>query len=379
MNAHTERLKSLLEYHQKDQQNANLACQILDLYMQLGELDEAENFANSQKAMANSPGLRFRVAKLALARGDYGSALDILEDLLTSDVDNEAVRCTKAHALLGLRRPGDVAATLAPLAGIPAARKLLARSCQQLQDHATARVHLEQALAQASEDAETLGLLALACFDTGDPEAASGFAQRCLALEPGQLEGSLATAAVALNKFDPTAALAMLRPALERWPTSGAGWSWLAQAAMLQGDFTTAREALLRATQLIPEHIGTWHLLAWCEIVMNNLAAARGAFAKAYGIDRNFGETHGGLAVVSALEGKREEAEGAIRRAKRLAPQGFAAPFAESILMAAKGDKEGTKRIIHGLLTRDLMHGKNVLKLTSGTRVRTGSASALQQ
>lgn len=63
-----------------------------------------------------------------------------------------------------------------------------------------------------------------------------------------------------------------------------------------------------------------WHGLGWCEIALNDWPAALTVFEHALLLDRTFGETHGGIGVVKALQGQREEAVESIRRARRLNP-----------------------------------------------------------
>jgi len=72
--------------------------------------------------------------------------------------------------------------------------------------------------------------------------------------------------------------------------------------------------------------------LAWCQIVKNDFVAAEASFNRSMEIDRNFGETHGGLAVVHVMQNRIDIAEPEIKRALRLNPQSFAARFAQSLL-----------------------------------------------
>lgn len=68
------------------------------------------------------------------------------------------------------------------------------------------------------------------------------------------------------------------------------------------------------------------------------LAEAEQTFRKALALDRNFGESHGGLAVVSALQGKKSEAEEGVQRALRLDPEGLSARYAEMVLSGVVND-----------------------------------------
>jgi Tfp pilus assembly protein PilF len=102
----------------------------------------------------------------------------------------------------------------------------------------------------------------------------------------------------------------------------------------------------------MPDHIGTWHVLAWIEILLGNVPAAHSAFRRALALDRNFSETHGGLAVVDALQGREAEARLHIKRALRLDRQSVAVCYAELLLLRREGKTAQAKAVIDELLAR---------------------------
>jgi Flp pilus assembly protein TadD len=81
-----------------------------------------------------------------------------------------------------------------------------------------------------------------------------------------------------------------------------------------------------------------------------DLAGAAHSFERAFAIDRTFGETHGGLALVHALRGDRLAAEESIKRATRLDPQGVSARYARSVLLLDEGRSEDAQTIVDGIL-----------------------------
>jgi Tfp pilus assembly protein PilF len=131
---------------------------------------------------------------------------------------------------------------------------------------------------------------------------------------------------------------------------------------MLAQNLPKAIEDLKNAVRYMPNHIGTWHALAWCMIVSNDLASARESFDKAMEIDHNFGETHGGLAVIAVMEGRLTEAEGLIKRALRLDPRSFAARFAQSLMLAQRGKPEVAQELIQKILKSPVMEGGESLQ-----------------
>jgi Flp pilus assembly protein TadD len=101
------------------------------------------------------------------------------------------------------------------------------------------------------------------------------------------------------------------------------------------------------------------------------MPAAQLAFENALDLDRNFGESHGGLAVVQALRGQTEEAEESIRRAHKLDPQGLSARYAQAVLSGDAADPAKFQAIVREALGahRDA-EGRSLAELVLG-RPRT--------
>ena len=96
----------------------------------------------------------------------------------------------------------------------------------------------------------------------------------------------------------------------------------------------------------MPGHVGSWHVLAWTHLISGDLGAAQKLFEHSLALNRNFAETHGGLASVAALRGDTAAAERAIKLALGLDPACLSAQFARSILIARAGDTAGASRLI---------------------------------
>jgi Tfp pilus assembly protein PilF len=133
-------------------------------------------------------------------------------------------------------------------------------------------------------------------------------------------------------------------------PNSGRAWLGLAQNQMVRSDVPQARRLLERAIQYMPGNIAAWHALAWCQLMEGDLAGAKQSFEKAYALDRTFGETHGGFALVHALRAERKEAEESIKRALRLDPQGRGARYAQSVLLMDEGQIDKARAVVDRIL-----------------------------
>ncbi|WP_170866243.1 tetratricopeptide repeat protein [Pseudomonas sp. NFACC24-1] len=135
-------------------------------------------------------------------------------------------------------------------------------------------------------------------------------------------------------------------------PECGRAWSGLARLEFNELEFDAAEEHLKTAVKFMPDHIGTWHLLAWIYILRGDSIQARRALDCSYALDRNFGETHGGLAIVDILEGMTERAQKGIRRALKLKPDGLSARYAEALLLQQAGHPEKAAQVIDQVLDR---------------------------
>jgi len=96
------------------------------------------------------------------------------------------------------------------------------------------------------------------------------------------------------------------------------------------------------------------------------MVGAEAAFNKSLEIDRNFGETHGGLAVIALLRGARAEAERLAEISLRLDRQSFAGHFAQSLLLAQQG-KEAVAQEIVGKMLDSAMPGGQSLRAQLAT------------
>jgi len=119
---------------------------------------------------------------------------------------------------------------------------------------------------------------------------------------------------------------------------------------MLRNDLPRAHEVLDHAVRAMPDHIGTWHALAWTQLLQGDSDAAEASYRNAYALDRNFGDTHGGLALIDALRGDFDSAEQGIKRALRLDPNAITARYAQTLVMEGRGDTASSETLMGELL-----------------------------
>ena len=342
----------------RDPENAPLLCDLLDALLTFGDLDAAGTRLDGiSPAMRALPGVRFREARYALQRGETARAVELLQQLLAStDTAPVGVVHDLAFAQLTLGQVHEALQTLASAQPdnadeVVAIALLKARVLHRLQQ-CEAALDALASIEAGPRLAEVQGMRALLWLDLGDTQRASAAAALALQLDPDQHEAGIAggTAALWAQRVDEST-LAFER-VLARHPDSGRAWLGLGQTRMLRGDIPAARVLLERASREMPDHIGTWHALAWCQLLEGDLAGAHKSFQLAFALDRTFGETHGGFALVHALRGERAEAEASIKRATRLDPIGRAARYAQSVLLVDDGQVEQARQIIDGILVQ---------------------------
>jgi tetratricopeptide (TPR) repeat protein len=344
------RLGRLLGYLAQDPDNLPLLQDIIDAALAAGDLPVAQTHLARARALApHDTGLRQREAHLLLAEKNYLAACGVLEHLLQVQ-PHPAIAFDLAYAnfwlgqyqsvrdLLepGLADPGapNLITTLqgdSPATGL-AALLLLLRSLHFLGDLPAAMAVQQQFAQQYAGEAEFLGVSSLLFLDNDQLEPAAQAANAAMVADSPPMEALVTSATVALGRGDLAAAKAWFEQALARNQNDGRSWSGMGLCYLVQRDMPKAQQALELAVEYMPSHIGTRHLLGWCHLLQGQTGQAQAVFQGALALDRNFGESHGALAVVQALQGQNELAKTTIRRANGLNPEGMGARFAEMLL-----------------------------------------------
>ena len=370
MSTPADELRARLQRHggylKSDPANPSLALEVAELHTRLGEFAEAESVLVT--ALGKQPAdarLRSQLATTYIAANQPEKAIELLQSLLASGEAHPALRYNLAYALLFARRAEEardqlLAAVDSPDAP-PQTRLLLARALHHCGDLEGAEKQISAHLKDQPEDAEALGVAALIHLDASHPDRARETAEHALKQNADNLGALMTLGSLALNQENQAAANDYFTRATKRHPASGRAWSGMGLTAMFGLDLDRALEDLQRAVHHMPEHIGTWHSLGWCQILKRDFAGAQQSFDRAMALDRNFGETHGGLAVVHVLQGKTELAEGEVKRALRLDPKCFSGRFAQSLLLQ-KSDPEKAQAIVQGIMSSSVVEGGEKLQ-----------------
>lgn len=363
-----DRLEAFL---QQDPCNQALLAQAFEEALRQARHERAQHhlaagLASGQETLA----WRLREAHWHLAGRDWAAAREILErlrhDPLAPVELQRAAAQDEAYAALQQGRVEEGIELLEPLMA-PLADTSTGAGPATIDTAPQAQVvwlrllhragQLDRLLAWATDRAaagrlaaDARGVASLGALDAGDLSLAETWSDASLKSHPMQLEALVARATVALGAGEQGQAEALLARATRAGVDDGRVLSTVGLAHLHGGALSEARESLERSVQLMPQHIGTWHVLAWTAFLQQDMARARAVFTLARDMDRNFAESHGGLAVVDAAEGKLDAARDGIQRAFGLDRHCMSARYAQAMLDGEAGDVAALQQLAQRLI-----------------------------
>lgn len=357
-----QNLDQLEAFLRDDPRNASLLSDIVHAAVQAGLPERARAALDGADPwFAGTNTLQHLEAMVLLAERRYAEARVVLQDVAASCVDQPGVLFNLGYACL---RSGDPLAAIEVLQPLvqhadapPATLAYLMRSHHHAGDAAGAIAAWESA-PKRLRTPEAMAVASLAHLDMEQIDAARTLSDAALAAGSRAAEALVARATVAVGDDDTARADALLAAANAQLPNDGRVFSALGVARMARGDLAEAEAALARSVALLPQHLGTWHALAWSQFLAGKLDAAGQSFGHALTLDRNFGESHGGVAVIDAMQGRADAARDGIERARRLDPHGMAFRYAEALLAGTANDPEAIRTLALRLLRqRDVTTG----------------------
>lgn len=357
-------LDRLEGYLREDPSNPGLLAECFQAALQCAEWERAAfHLGHAQALQPGNLAWALREGDLLLAQGHHERAAQVLGRLLTLGGTPPEFTDAVLHNLAWIEfQAGRFQACTDQLAGrMQDTRKpasaALARLWLRALHHSG---QVEQAVAWASAAQEqgwlpaaAAGVASLAALDADQLVLAGQWAQRALQQStPADppIEALVTQASLALARQDAAQAIALARSALQISPHDGRAWSAHALADLLAGDLPTALAHFDKALTTMPGHIGTWHGKAWAQLLSSDLAAAHSSFTSALELDRNFAESHGGLAVALALQGLGQEARHHAERALRLDASNLSGRYAQAILQGEIQDLESFQALARRLL-----------------------------
>jgi tetratricopeptide (TPR) repeat protein len=354
------RLQRLLQFVEQDSANLTLRKDAIREACDAGDWQAAHGLVDvGLQAQPLEPELLALSGLICLQTQRYPQAVHALSGAIAGGLDDVVVRYNLAFAYFMATRYDDalVLLTDAVVAQVPPMACLLrARCLHHLNRPLEAIVDCNACLEQLPGDTEAGGLLALLLYDQGRTEDARARVDTVLSKDALQREALLARASLLADSGDYHAAHGAYDTLLQAHPLCGPGWFGLAMLELRQLHKDAAYRYIRLAVARMPEHIGCWHGLAWIEILRGEIAAAQVAFQRALLLDRNLGETHGGLAVVDAMQGREPQARDNIKRAMRLNPSSMSARYAELLLLERAGKHAEARAAFDRVLAMPVPH-----------------------
>jgi tetratricopeptide (TPR) repeat protein len=350
------RLDRLLSYLGHDAGNLALRRDAVRTACDSGQWEIAREIIDAGLWLhADDPELLALSGFAHLQAQSFDAAVNDLSAALACGITAPEVRYNLAFAHFMQRQYPQAAEVLSdPLVveAVPAGLLLRARSVHHANRPEEAVADCYAYLARFPDDAEAHGLLGLILQEQKRDDEAKIHVDAALVLDSRQLEAMLALAGLYQDAGDPDSAAISLENLVAAHPHCGRGWLSLALIRLQRFETDAARQDIERATRHLPDHIGTWHVLAWTELMRGDVAAAEAAFAQAMTLDRNFAESHGGLAVVAVLQGREADARASLERALRLNRHALSARYADMLLLQRAGKHEEARRILDAILSQ---------------------------
>lgn len=351
------RFERFLGFLNSDPKNLSLRLDVIELGIECQAWDKLPQLVDDGLArFSDNASLHAHAGMLALRDQNYALACKHYDFVVAAEHARVAPSVLYNYAfarfyLAEYEQAYSILAQIDPVSEIQKSVNVLSARCLHHMGKPETAIEVLQLISAEEMDAEAQGVLALLLHETSNDADASEAANRALSLNPVQLDALLARAALEAESDRYDNARRDYIVATTAHPACGRAWSGLAQIDMRDMQFEKAQEELERAVRLMPNHIGSWHMLAWIHILYGRAEEAKAAFDRSYEIDRSFGETHGGFAVVAAMQQQRKLSEQHMRRARKLNPEGFSVHYAELLLLKAEGKHDEAKALYDNVMS----------------------------
>jgi len=365
------RYKKYLEF---DPSNTQLFAQTIEFALKANDFSGAWELA--VKAIEDHPedlDCRYQAVTAALATHHYNDAIEWLSVVINTVQPPVWALYNHVYSLFQV---GDYDCVIdyidsiqTQVKDVPKIMLLKARSLHFQAEYTACEEVLVSYLSSNPEDAEALGCLSLLLLDMDNIERAEQTGLKALENDASQFEALLSMATIKLTLYDPKSALTFIDRALSIAPKAGRALAVKGQLLLIGNDYEQATAVFETALETMPSHVGTWHGLAWCYLLEDQYDKCQRAFENALHLDHNFSESHGGLALVSAIQNKLSVADEHLVRALRLNRRCFTGLFAKAMLLRKRGKDKEADKIITRILKSPAAAGALPLREVAGNLI----------
>lgn len=341
-----ERLKRLLSYVAADPANEALRADAAEQALDAGSPDITRELLKSEERELGNRELNLLgVAQMQLR--SFAAAADTFQALLGRGVEDAAVSFNLAWSL-AMEKDFEQALKLLTkdvTSTLPQAAMLQVQLLHELGEFDSAAEAARRHIARFPDHEGLAAAVSVLALDIEDMDLARSCAMKAAA-HPDAMT-TLGT--LALGESQVSEAEKLFERALATNDKLPRAWIGLGLARLVEKDGRAAAD-IDRGAELFKDHIGSWIAAGWAHLIAGDLPSARARFERALAIDDNFGESHGSLAVLDALEGHDTEAKKRIAVARRLDRDCFSAAFAQTLLTAQAGKTESAQAMFQKIL-----------------------------
>jgi tetratricopeptide (TPR) repeat protein len=333
----SKHLERLLEFVARDPFNATLLADAAECAFDHGDLSQAQSLIARAKVISEPPPELINLEGLvAVRQGRYEEAIESFSALVDAGRASGGVRFNLAwaHAMAGHHESALNYLDEEALAASGEASRLRIKMLHHLGRFSEALAYGDEAIKSGSIDKAASGALATLALDADDENRARAY----VVLAGDDPEGLAAAGVLALLAGDELETLVLFDRALAVRPDNPRAWVGKGLALLSAGEMQKAASAIDEGARLFGNHLGSWVASGWTHFLKGDTDRARESFERALAIDPNFGETHGGLAVLDIADGRADEARRRIEIALRLDRQGFGGRLAQILLLEHAGE-----------------------------------------
>lgn len=342
--ARDPRLRTLLSYHAADPGNAQLALDIADQALAVGEPAIVTSlFHGSLDGLGDAQLDRLGHAHLELEQAE--DATRAFETLMARGVDHPTVIANLAFAHLQMGATAEALSLLSDdvVSSDARAARIKVAALHDSGQLDEARAIAGQAMEDHPGDVPLHAAIAVLAVDLDD---------RALALRAAQQAGDHPDAittlrTLALEKQDFAEATALFDRVLAQHDEAPRALLGRGLARMLAQDARGAAADLDHAARLFDDHSGSWTGAGWAHLMAGDLEAARQRFERA--LASALGDepdAAAALSVVDALEGRVSEAKARIAALRQGGQEDDALAAAEALIDAAVGDPAAARALL---------------------------------
>ncbi|MFT4060334.1 MAG: tetratricopeptide repeat protein [Legionella sp.] len=325
-----DQLNRHLAFLAQDENNLSLLVKISDLYVELNDLNSAQEYLNRANAIDRIACLGYQ-GLLHLNMGQFEQAKKHFTEALNYQ-DTSALRYNLGFAYFITSDLENAVRILSPIIDKEhhfEAMQLLARAYHGQGKLEQASTLINTVLTQDDTHSEALSILALLQFDNDENELALQTAERALAIDPDNYDAKLIKNMLGL--VDQKTSAEDVEQLLQINPDDCRSWFTLGNVHLGQGNLSDAEECLKKALIIYPEFYDCSIALGWCLLLQDKMKEAFTMYQAAATTEPEMADSWGGLGLIHALKEELNKAQEYIQKSLTLNPECFLAEIAQVI------------------------------------------------